>query len=128
MIKIIKFCIILLMLNISLVGCLDNTSEYNFNEKILGKWLANDIPKGEDGSVLFNFLSNSTFYINLTEKNDNGKYTNQTTSLEYNLTKEYLTMFIAGEKVILGYTFSNDFMTLTIREENGTSTILKKLL
>lgn len=128
MLKIIKFCAILLLLNISLVGCLDNTGEYNFNEKIIGKWLANDIPQGEDGSVLFNFLTNNTFYINLTEKNNNGKYTNQTTSLIYNITKENLIMFIADEKIILGYTFSNDFLTLTIKEKNGTPTILKKLL
>ena len=128
MLKIITFCTIILLLNISLVGCLDNTSEYDFNEKIIGKWLANDIPQGEDGSVLFNFLTNNTFYINLTEKNDDGKYTNQTTSLIYNITKENLTMIIAGEKVILGYKFSNDFLTLTIKEENGTPTILKKLL
>jgi len=130
MLKTLTFWVIILWLIISLTGCFDieSNSNYDFNEKILGKWLANDNPEGEDGSIIFHFLRNNTFYINLTEKNDNGNYTTQTTSLKYNITKENLTMFIADEKVILDYTFSNNFKTLTIKEENGTPTILKKPL
>jgi len=127
MLKTLTLGIISLLLIITFSGCLDNdTNEYDYTEKILGKWLSNDIPEGEDGSIVFNFLINNTFFINLTEKNDNGNYSTQTTSLKYNITKENLTMFIAEEKVILNYSFSDNFRTLTIKEVNGTPTILKK--
>jgi len=127
MLKTLTLGIISLLLIITFSGCLDNdTNEYDYTEKILGKWLSNDIPEGEDGSIVFNFLINNTFFINLTEKNDNGNYSTQTTSLKYNITKENLTMFIAEEKVILNYSFSDNFRTLTIKESNGTPTILKK--
>lgn len=116
---------IIILLSIVVTGCIDNNSDFDFKEKIIGKWLSDAVPQDE-GSVIFNFLTNNTLYVNFTEIN-NGSYSNQTTSFRYNITKDNLKMFIADEPLILNYTFKDNFTTLSLIDENGTPTILTKI-
>ena len=128
MLKTLTLGIISLLLIITFSGCLDNdTNEYDYTEKILGKWNATDIAEGEDGSIIFNFLSNNSFYINLTEKNLNNELNTQTTWMKYNITKDDLTMMITKNEVILDYSFSNNFTILSFKESNGILTTLNKI-
>ena len=63
--------IIVTLLIIGLSGCV---SLEQLKEEILGKWLVGEIPEGEDGSVVFHFFSNGSFYLNLTEIDEYGDY------------------------------------------------------
>lgn len=116
---------IIIFLGIIISGCIEESSEYDFKEKIIGKWLSDAIPQDE-GSAIFNFLSNNTLYINFTEIN-NGVYSNQTTNYEYNISQDNLKIFIADEPLILNYSFSDDYKILTLKDENGSPTILNKI-
>jgi hypothetical protein len=124
MYKNIIFSIIIIS-SIIITGCVDNNSDFDFKEKIVGKWLSEAVPQDE-GSVIFNFLTNNTLYINFTEIN-NGSYSNQTTTFKYNVTKDNLKLFIADEPLILDYSFKDNFATLSLIDENGTPTILTKI-
>ena len=115
----------IIFLSIIITGCIEESSEYDFKEKIIGKWLSDSIPQDE-GSAIFNFLSNNTLYINFTEI-DNGSYSNQTTNFEYNISKDNLKIFIANEPLILNYSFSDNFKILTLKDEYGSPTILNKI-
>lgn len=116
---------IFIFLSIIISGCVDHSSDFDFKEKIIGKWLSDAVPQNE-GSVIFNFLINNTLYVNFSEIN-NGSYINQTTSFKYNITKDNLEMFIGDEPLILDYTFKDNFTTLSLIDENGTPTILTKI-
>jgi len=127
--KKLKFGLLLVIFILFFSGCTEikNIEDYNYEEKILGKWNATDIAEGEDGSIIFNFLSNNSFYINLTEKNLNNELNTQTTWMKYNITKDDLTMMITKNEVILDYSFSNNFTILSFKESNGILTTLNKI-
>lgn len=113
--------IILLMIGIS--GCI-NSEDYK--EKILGKWLAGETLEGEDGSVIFNFFSNGSFYVNLTEIDDSGHPTTQTAWMTYEISDEEFVMIIENNTIFLDYSFSDNYKTLNLLQKDGTSTILTR--
>ena len=124
--KILITGIIIFLLVIGLSGCMYTDNNKNYKEKILGIWLAGDTPEGEDGSVIFNFFSNGSFYVNLTEVDEYGDSTMQTAWMTYEITDDNFVMIIEGNEVFLDYSFSDDDKSLTLVEKDGTSTILTK--
>jgi hypothetical protein len=127
MFKLLKIGITLIIIIFFSSGCfeLDNSNKYDYSEKILGKWYIDDVTEGEDGSVIFNFLSNNSFYINMTELID-GNLTTQTAWMTYNITEDKLIMVIENNEISINYSFSNSFNNLILIEPDGTSTELKR--
>lgn len=104
-------------------GCTDTE---NYEEKILGKWLVGSIPEGDDDSVIFNFFSNGSFYVNMTEVDEYGTPTTQTAWMTYEITDDKFIMIIEGNEVFLDYSFSDNDQTLTLTEKDGTPTVLTR--
>jgi len=114
---------LILLLAIGLSGCI-NSDDYK--EKILGKWLAGETLEGEDGSVIFNFFSNGSFYVNLTEIDESGHPKIQTAWMTYKISDEEFVMIIENNEIFLEYSFSDNYKTLNLLQKDGTSTILTK--
>ena len=104
-------------------GCIDIE---NYEEKILGKWLVGSIPEGDDDSVIFNFFSNDSFYVNMTEVDEYGTPTTQTAWMIYEITDDKFIMTIEGNEVFLDYSFSDNDQTLTLTEKDGSLTVLTR--
>jgi len=120
---ILSAVIVIFLLAIGLSGCI-NSDDYG--EKILGKWIAGETLEGEDGSVIFNFFSNSSFYVNLTEIDESGHPITQTAWMTYEISDEKFVMIIENNKIFLDYSFSDNYQTLNLLQKDGTSTILTK--
>ena len=114
---------VIFLLVIGLSGCTDSD---DCKEKILGKWLIGDTPEGGDGSVIFNFFSNGSFYVNLTEIDEYGHSTTQTSWMTYEITGDEFVMIIEHNEIFLDYSFSDNYQTLNLMQKDGTSTILTK--
>ena len=104
-------------------GCIDTE---NYEEKILGKWLVGSISEGDDDSVIFNFFSNDSFYVNMTEVDEYGAPTTQTAWMIYEITDDKFIMTIEGNEVFLDYSFSDNDQTLTLTEKDGSLTVLTR--
>ena len=125
--KDILLVVVVFILTVGLSGCTSTEHhKENYKELFLGKWVAGDTPEGEDGSVVFNFFSNDSFYVNLTNVDQHGNSSTQTAWMTYNITNNTLIMVIEGNEVHLGFSFSNNDKTLTLTEEDGTSTVIKR--
>jgi len=125
--KNILIVVVIFILAVGLSGCTSTEHhKENYKELFLGKWLAGDIPEGEDGSVVFNFFSNDSFYVNLTETDEHGNSSTQTAWMTYNITNDTLIIVVEGNEVHLGFSFSNNYKTLILTEADGTATVLKR--
>ena len=111
-------CIVVILLAVGLSGC---TSINPDEKKILGKWLLEGIPEGEEDSLIFNFFSNGTFsttyYI---DENS----TEQTMWGTYAIADETLALTIEGDyTVTFDYSFSDNDNILTLTNKDGVITV-----
>ena len=120
--KIVITGIVVVLLISILYGCISTGPD---DEKFLGKWKRGDVSEGEEGSVIFTFFSNETYSINATiPDGKNETLTTETYWDTYEITDGKLIMYMVGVKEILTYSFSDDGNTLTLKEEDGTPTVL----
>ncbi len=83
--------------------------------------------EGEEDSVIFYFFNNNSFYINLTQVDNLGKYITNTSWMRYEIKDENIIMEIEGNKIPLEFSFSENYTILTLNEKDGSPTILNKL-
>lgn len=114
--------IVLISFAVVLSGC---TSVRTDDEKILGKWLSGEAPGAESDTLIWNFFSNGSFSLNLTEA---GIENSTITWMTYEIIDGTLIMALADIEIPLNYSFSNNDNTLTfIDKDDGSSTALIKL-
>ena len=114
--------IVLMSFAIILSGC---TSVRTDEEKILGKWLSGEAPDVGSDTLIWNFFSNGSFSLNLTEA---GIENSSITWMTYEIMDGALILTLPDVKVSLDYSFSNDGNALTLLDkENGSPTTLVRL-
>ena len=123
-----KIIIFIVTMVIILCGCIDHgENNVNYYEKIIGKWIVGNMSEGEEDSVIFHFFTNNSFYINLTEIDNQGKNNIKTSWMKYEIKENNIIMDIDGNKVPLEFSFSENNNILTLKEKGGSSTILNKI-
>jgi len=123
----IKTCVLSLIVCFLLVGLTGCTSTINYEELILGKWSVENVPEGEEGSVIFTFYENGNYSIIATLPNETENLTTTTLWYNYTINDEFLILTMIGIEEQLQYEFSSDNTILTLTEDNGVETVLYKL-
>jgi hypothetical protein len=119
---------IIISIIISITGCINNEEiDIDYQQKFLGKWIVGDMIEGEEDSVIFYFYNNNSFYINLTQVDNQGKYITNTSWMRYEIKDQNIIMEIEGNKSPLDFSFSENYNILTLNEKDGSPTVLNKI-
>jgi len=113
---------ITIILVICFLGCIENQNDPN---KIIGKWMSENVSEGEEGSVIFQFYTNGSYLISVTIPDESNNLTTTNIWNNYTIDNEILIMKIVDVEERLLYSFSDDYNTLTLTEEDSsTETVL----
>ena len=108
------------------VGCTSNIT--NDPTKIIGKWKTENAVEGDETLVTFEFFDNGSYLITATIPNVNDTITTTNIWNNYTIDDEMLILKIMDEDERLFYSFSDNYNTLTLTEEDSsTETVLFRI-
>ena len=109
-------------------GCLTETINTDYKEKIIGSWIS-EASMNQSENAVFNFYSNNTVSLTIhLNESSSGKPTTYVFWFNYTIDKKTLKMDINGKTEVLDYTFSNNYDKITlISEDSGEETILIRM-
>jgi hypothetical protein len=122
--NIIAVGIMLLLLIVSLCGCIVSNNSFKSDEdRITGTWFISEEFEGDTRTVTYIFSSNKSYEVILTYKDEKESFNGT-----WEIIDNYLVVTIEGETLTGKYQFTNNDKTLSITDtESNNITTLTKL-